>query len=158
MTGTTAPLTLRIERMLPAGPEDVFDAYTDAGKQKIWFSILDERPGVVEIEVDLRVGGTQTAIWGADPEHLFRETQTFLEIDRPHRLVTESTGSSPDGLVMTTRIEITFEGRFDAAGDPSTLVTVVQSGFPVPEVRDFFVGEVWNGAFARIAAYLERSR
>lgn len=43
------------------GPEDVFDAYTDAEKQKIWFSILDERPGIVEIEVDLRVGGTQTA-------------------------------------------------------------------------------------------------
>ena len=52
---------LRMTRQLPASPEDVFDAYTDAEKQKIWFSILDERPGIVEIEVDLRVGGTQTA-------------------------------------------------------------------------------------------------
>ncbi len=117
----------------------------------VWFSILDERPGIVEIEVDLRVGGRQTAVWGPDPDTLFRETQTFLEIDRPHRLVTESQGSSPDGMTMTTRIEITFEAQ-----DGGTLMTVVQSGFPVPEVRDFFVAEVWAGAFDRIEAYLTR--
>lgn len=144
-------LDMRITRELPATPEEVFDAYTDAEKQKIWFSILDEEPGVVEIEVDLRVGGKQTAVWGPDRDTLFHETQTFLEIDRPHRLVTESTGSGPDGLEMTTRVEITFEEKGDG-----TLVTVVQSGFPVPEVRDFFVNEVWQGAFARIEAFLKR--
>jgi uncharacterized protein YndB with AHSA1/START domain len=148
---TDASLDLRIERILPASPEDVFDAYTDAEKQKIWFSILDEKPGLVEIEVDLRVGGTQTAVWGPDENTLFRETQTFLEIDRPHRLVTESTGSSPDGMTMTTRIEITFEAQ-----GGQTLMRVWQSGFPVPEIRDFFVAEVWQGALDRIAAFLER--
>ena len=153
MTDTDAAIDLRIERLLPATPEEVFDAYTDAEAQKIWFSILDEKPGIVEIEVDLRVGGTQTAVWGPDEHTLFRETQTFLEIDRPHRLVTESTGSSPDGMTMTTRIEITFEAQGD-----QTLMRVWQSGFPVPEIRDFFVGEVWQGALARIAAYLERER
>lgn len=154
MTETVTPLELRITRVLPATPEEVFDAYTDAEKQKIWFSILDERPGLVEIDVDLRIGGTQTAVWGPDADTLFRETQTFLEIDRPHRLVTESTGSSPDGMTMTTRIDITF----DAHEGDQTLMTIVQSGFPVPEIRDFFVAEVWNGALARIAAYLERAR
>ena len=145
-------LDMRITRRLPASPEAVFDAYTDAEKQKIWFSILDERPGIVEIEVDLRVGGQQTAVWGPDPDTLFRETQIFVEIDRPHRLVTDSTGTGPDGMTMTTRIEITF----DAEGESGTRMTIVQSGFPVPEIRDFFVQEVWNGALARITAYLER--
>lgn len=153
MTDTTTPLELRISRLLPATPERVFDAYTDAEQQKVWFSILDERPGVVEIETDLRVGGTQTAVWGPDRDTLFRETQTFIEIDRPHRLVTDSVGSSPDGMTMRTRIEITFV----AEGD-QTRMTVVQSGFPVPEIRDFFVDEVWNGALARITAFLERER
>ncbi|XVV09631.1 SRPBCC family protein [Actinoplanes sp. CA-131856] len=143
-------LDMRVTRQLPATPEEVFDAYTDAEKQKIWFTILDEQPGIVEIEVDLRVGGQQTAVWGPSPDVLFRETQTFVEIDRPHRLVTDSVGSSPDGTTMATRIEITFEAR-----DGGTLMTVVQSGFPVPEVRDFFVGEVWAGAFDRIAAFLK---
>jgi uncharacterized protein YndB with AHSA1/START domain len=124
MNDTATPLELRISRLVPATPEEVFDAYTDAEKQKIWFSILDERPGIVDIEVDLR-----------------------------SRLVTESTGSGPDGTTMTTRIEITF----DPEGD-GTRMNVVQSGFPVPEVRDFFVDEAWNGALARIAAYLVRNR
>lgn len=146
----TTPLTLRIERVLPATPDEVFDAYTDAEKQKIWFSILDEHPGVVEIDVDLRVGGTQTAVWGPDADTLFREVQTFLVIDRPRRLVTESVGSSPDGMTMTTRIDITFV----PSGENSTLMTIEQSGFPVPEVRDMFASEVWQGALARVEAYL----
>ena len=144
-------LDMRMTRRLPATPTEVFDAYTDAEKQKTWFSILDEQPGIVEIEVDLRVGGQQTAVWGSSPDTLFRETQTFVEIDRPHRLVTDSTGTSPDGMTMTTRIEITFE-----TVDEGTLMTIVQSGFPVPEVRDFFVSEVWVGALDRIEAFLTR--
>ncbi len=154
MSNTVTPLELRISRVLPATPEEVFDAYTDAEKQKIWFSILDETPGIVEITVDLRVGGVQTAVWGPDEDTLFRETQTFLVIDRPRRLVTESTGSSPDGLSMTTRIEITF----DAEGPDRTRMNVVQSGFPNPEIRDFFVSEVWNGAMLRLEAFLGQDR
>ena len=149
--GTSEALELRMSRQLPASPEDVFDAYTDAEKQKIWFSILDEEPGVVEIEVDLRVGGIWTSVWGPDRDTLFTEIQTFLEIDRPHRLVTESTGSDPSGSSMTTRIVVTFEPV-----DGGTLMTVVQSGFPTPEVRDFFQSEAWVGAFDRIEAYLLR--
>jgi uncharacterized protein YndB with AHSA1/START domain len=151
MTSTDSGLELRVERLLPATPDEVFDAYTDAEKQKVWYSILDERPGIVEIEVDLRVGGTQTAVWGPDENSLFRETQTFLEIERPHRLVTESTGSSPDGMTMTTHVEVTFEAQGD-----QTLLRVWQSGFPVPEIRDFFVDEVWRGALDRIAEFLRR--
>lgn len=149
--GPDESLELRMTRVLPASPERVFDAYTDAEQQKVWFGILDEEPGIIEIEVDLRVGGSQTAVWGPSPDQLFREVQTFLVVDRPHRLVTESTGSSPDGMTMTTTIEVTFEAQGDA-----TLMTVLQRGFPVPEVRDFFAAEVWVGALARIEAYLRR--
>lgn len=154
MTDSTEPLSLRMSRVIRASPPDVFDAYTDADKQKVWFTILDERPGIVEITVDLRVGGIQTAVWGPDEENLIREVQTFLVIDRPHRLVTESFGTSPDGMTMTTQIELTFEPH----GNGDTLVTVVQSGFPVPEIRDFFEAEVWNGALLRIATFVERGR
>jgi uncharacterized protein YndB with AHSA1/START domain len=152
MSNVNTPIELRMTRVLPATPDVVFGAYTDAEKQKVWFSILDEEPGVVRIDVDLRVGGKQTAVWGPDEETLFTEVQTFLEIDRPRRLVTESTGSTPDGMTMTTRIEMTFEPE----GDGKTLVTVHQSGFPAPEVRDFFETEAWIGGFDRLEAYLVR--
>lgn len=148
---TSETIALRMTRELPATPDEVFDAYTDAEKQKIWFSILDEEPGVVEIEVDLRVGGKQVAVWGPDRDTLFREEQVFLEIDRPHRLVTESSGSDPSGATMTTHVVVTFEPV-----DGGTLMTVEQSGFPTPEIRDFFQTQAWVGAFDRIEAYLLR--
>ena len=148
---TSETIALRMTRELPATPEEVFDAYTDAEKQKLWFSILDEEPGVVEIDVDLRVGGKQVAVWGPDRDTLFREEQVFLEIDRPHRLVTESSGSDPSGATMTTHVVVTFEPV-----DGGTLMTVEQSGFPTPEIRDFFQTQAWVGAFDRIEAYLLR--
>ena len=37
-----------------------------------------------------------------------------------------------------------------------TLLTVVQSGFPSVEVRDFFGSVAWVGAFDRIEALLTR--
>src|SRR5690554_4848252 len=149
----TSTIELRISRQLPATPEEVFDAYTDADKQKVWFSILDEEPGIVEIEVDLRVGGEQTAVWGPSRDELFRETQVFRVIDRPHRLVTTSTGSDPSGMTMTTEVEITFEEK-----DGGTLMSVLQSGFPDEETRDFFQSMAWVGALDRIEAYLARER
>ena len=36
-------------------------------------------------------------------------------------------------------------------------MTVVQTGFPTPEVRDFFETMAWVGAFDRIEAYLTRA-
>ncbi|MCU1578374.1 MAG: glutathione S-transferase-related transrane protein [Rhodoglobus sp.] len=153
MTEQTKTYDLRMTRLIPATPDEVFDAYTDAHKQAIWFSLLSEEPGIVEIDVDLRVGGEQTAVWGPSRDQLFRETQVFKVIDRPNHLVTTSSGSSPDGMTMTTEVDVTFEEQ-----DGGTLMTVVQTGFPTEELRDFFSSMAWVGAFDRIAAYLEQER
>ena len=54
---------------------------------------------------------------------------------------------------MTTRVEVTFEA---VAG--GTLMTVVQTGFPTPELRDFFTTVAWVGALDRMDAYLRGER
>jgi uncharacterized protein YndB with AHSA1/START domain len=151
MTNETKALGLTMSRQIPATPDEVFDAYTDAEKQTIWFNLLSEHPGIVEIEVDLRVGGKQTAVWGRSRDELFTEVQTFLEIDRPHRLVTSSTGNDPSGMEMTTEIVVTFD-----ANEEGTLMTVVQTGFPTVEMRDFFANYAMVGAFDRIVAFFEQ--
>ncbi len=138
---------LRVERLIDASPEEVFDAYTTPESQKVWFTILDEGM-IVENEVDLRVGGEWVSRWGFKPDEMFHETQTFVVIDRPHRLVTRSTGGSPDGLTLDTDIEITFQ---EEGG--KTLMTVAQTGFPSEEVRDFFSKTAWIGFFDRLEAY-----
>ena len=143
---------LRVERLIDATPEEVFDAYTDPEAQNGWFTILD--PGmIVENQVDLRVGGEWVSRWGLSADQMFHETQTILVVERPHRLVTRSTGGSPDGLTLDTEITITFK---EEGG--KTLMTIVQTGFPTEEVRDFFAETAWIGFFDRIVAYLDSPR
>lgn len=138
---------LRVERLINASPEEVFDAYTDPEAQKIWYTILDEGM-TVENEVDLRVGGVWVSTWGDKPDEMFREVNTFQVIERPHRLVSKSSFTSPDGSTMDTDVEITFR---DEGG--KTMMTVVQSGFPDEAIRDFVANTAWIGAFERINAY-----
>ena len=138
---------LRVERLIDASPEEVFDAYTSPQAQQIWYTILDEGM-IVENQVDLRVGGKWVSAWGYGPEEMFRETNVFEVVDRPHRLVSRSTGSSPDGNTLDTHVESTFR---EEGG--KTLMTVVQSGFPTEEMRDFFAETAWIGAFDRLNAY-----
>jgi uncharacterized protein YndB with AHSA1/START domain len=138
---------LTVQRLIDATPEEAFAAYTDRAAVNEWMTLFD--PGmIVETEIDLRVGGLWVSAWGFSTDEMFRETQTFVVIDRPHRLVTRSTGSSPDGLSVDTEIEITFEGQ-----DGKTLMTVVQTGFPDEATRDFFAETAWNGFFDRFNGY-----
>jgi uncharacterized protein YndB with AHSA1/START domain len=139
---------LRAERLIAATPEEVFDAYTDPVAQQAWFTILDPEM-IVENEVDLRVGGKWVSAWGFSPDEMFRETNVFEVVDRPNRLVSTSNGSSPDGMTLETHVEITFEEQ-----DGKTLITVIQTGFPDEETRDFFASMAWIGAFDRLEAYL----
>ena len=138
---------LRVERLIDATPEEVFDAYTDPEAMRVWFTILNEGM-IVENEIDLRVGGTWVSAWGFSREEMFRETQTFEVVDRPHRLVSKSRGSSPDGHSIDSHVEITFE---DEGG--KTLMKVIQSGLPDEANRDFFADVAWQGLFDRIQAY-----
>ena len=138
---------LRVERLIAATPEEVFEAYTDPEAMKIWFQLLGE-PMIVENEVDLRVGGKWVSAWGFTPDQLFRETNVFEVVDRPHRLVSKSTGSTPDGLTLDTDVEVTFQEQ-----DGKTLMTVLQRGFPDEDMRDFFATQAWIGAFDRLEAY-----
>jgi uncharacterized protein YndB with AHSA1/START domain len=139
---------LRVERLIAATPEEVFEAYTDPVAQQAWFTILDPEM-IVENEVDLRVGGKWVSVWGFSPDQMFRETNVFEVVDRPNRLVSTSSGSSPDGMTLETHVEITFEEQ-----NGKTLMTVIQSGFPDEETKDFFASMAWIGAFDRLEAYL----
>ena len=55
---------------------------------------------------------------------MFHETNVFEIVDRPHRLVSKSSYTAPDGWTLETDVEVTFQ---DEGG--KTLMTVIQSGF-----------------------------
>lgn len=145
----TIGLTLR--RELPGTPEEVFDAFTNPAKQRIWLSALGPEEGAVETTVDLRVGGTWEARFRPNLQTLVHDVHTYREIDRPHRIVTDLVGESTiEGQQMPaleSRIVMTLE-----AMDGGTHVTVEHSGFPTTEIRDFFVNVAWPEGLDRLGA------
>jgi uncharacterized protein YndB with AHSA1/START domain len=139
-----------MQRLIDAPPEVVFDTYLDpAAQHKIWDDML---PGwsLLECEIDLRVGGTWTIVFGEPGRTPDRVTSVFTVIDRPNRLVVEEATYSGryDSTVQTT-VDLTFEER---AG--STLVRIVQAGFETEAARDG-MSQGWPsffGALERVAA------
>jgi uncharacterized protein YndB with AHSA1/START domain len=139
---------LRVERVLAAAPEAVFDAFTDPDAQQEMYA--DAPDWVVRSECDLRVGGRWTIEFGPPGDSPARETCVFEAVERPRRLVYRSTMTMPDGSSVVTRTQIAFEGT--ATGQ--TRVTVVQSGFGSGGLRDEFA-DGWSdilGGLARVVA------
>jgi len=132
---------LRVERVIEAPAEVVFDAFTDAGAQQVWMRDTDDDPdAILETRCDLRVGGRWVAAWGPSRDELYRETNVFQVVDRPRRLVMATTSTTPDGDRLDTTVEVTFEDH-----DGKTRMTVVQRGFPTAELRDYFATTAWQG-------------
>jgi uncharacterized protein YndB with AHSA1/START domain len=124
--------TLRLERVIDAPREVVFDTYLDpASQHEIWDDML---PGwrLLESESDLRVGGTWTIVFGEPGQVPDRVTSVFRKIDRPRRLVVEeSTYSGRYDSTVRTTVDLIFE-----EADGRTLLRIVQTGFETEASRD----------------------
>ena len=142
---------LTVERVFEASAEEVFDAFTSAEAQRVWLRDAGDPDAVLETECDPRVGGRWVTAWGPSRDQLYRETNVFEVVDRPRRLVMATTSSTPDGFTLDTRTEVTFEEH-----DGRTRMTVVQSGFPTAELRDYFRTTAWPGALEALHAYLTK--
>ena len=104
---------LVVERVLPAAPDDVFDAWTTPSRMAAWMTPV----GAAEAEVDLRVGGSfRVVMMEAGLDH----TGEYLEIDPPRRLVftwvSSFTGTEPSVVTVEmhphddgTRLVLTHE-------------------------------------------------
>jgi uncharacterized protein YndB with AHSA1/START domain len=143
---------LRLERLYDAAPEVVFDAFIDLDAQKELYA--DAPDWIVEAECDLRVGGRWSIAFGPPGGPPARETNLFEVVERPRRLVYTSTMTMPDGSSLDTRMQVTFE---EEGG--GTRMTIVQSGFPTPGLRDEFAGgwaAILDGLGRVVAAWAAR--
>jgi uncharacterized protein YndB with AHSA1/START domain len=129
---------MKIERLFDAPPELVFDTTVDPEAQPEIFA--DEVPGwnLWEWEIDLRVGGEWTFVYGladrsGEPD---RNTSVFTEIDRPRRLAYRSSMFVSEwGRAVDYTETVTFEER-----DGKTLVTIELTDLELEKDRDAFMG------------------
>jgi uncharacterized protein YndB with AHSA1/START domain len=142
---------LRIERVLDARPELVFDTIVDPAYQEEIFTDAVEGWTVHRFEIDLRVGGTWTTEFGPrdgrGPNDV--RTSVFTEVDRPRRLAYDVTMYIADmGRTFRYSETITLEEQ-----DGKTLLTLVESGFATEADRDAFLNSIPDSvdAFQRVA-------
>jgi uncharacterized protein YndB with AHSA1/START domain len=141
-------LDLRFERLIAAAPERVFDAFTEPAGQREFYG-TDAAGWIVDSRCDLRVGGVWSVWFGPSRDELYHHHHVFEVIDRPRRILITSTETRLDGSSFETTLEFTFESH-----GPSTLMTMVQAGFPSEELRDEHTRGLPN-AFDRLEQALE---
>lgn len=111
-------------RVIDAPPEAVFAAFTGQDGQEAFYS----EPGwIVESECDLRVGGVWAVTFGPSRDELYRHEHVFRVIDRPHRLLLDTSENRPDGGALRYETELIFEER---AG--KTLMTMISVASRLP--------------------------
>lgn len=137
---------VRFARVISAAPEVVFDAFTRQDGQEAFY----REPGwSVESECDLGVGGVWTVTFGPSRDEHYRHDHVFRVIDRPTRLVVDTTESRADGSSLEFETEFTFEAR-------DGKMTMIQRGLPTAELRDEHRAGVPN-AFTRLEQAIEES-
>jgi uncharacterized protein YndB with AHSA1/START domain len=138
----------RFAGVINARPEVVFDALTGQDGQEAFYG----EPGwIVESECDLRVGGVWTVTFGPSRDEVYRHDHVFRVIDRPSRLVLDTTESRPDGSVVEYETEFILVER-----DSKTLMTMIHRGLPTAALRDEHLAGV-PPAFARLEQAIEES-
>jgi uncharacterized protein YndB with AHSA1/START domain len=139
-----API-VRVQRVMPAAPEVVFDQWLDPESLAEW---LCPRPvRCVAITLEARVGGS-VRFDIDDSGNLVLITGRFLVIDRPQLL--RFTWSSSDWSDPTVASVVTV--AFEPLGDDQTLMSIEHSLLPPDRFDEFQDG--WVGVCDQLAAYL----
>lgn len=138
---------VRVERMLPATPDVVFDAWTDPTSLRIWMA-----PGpraVADAECEARVGGAFRIVM-IDDSGAVEHTGRYLELDRPRRLV--FTWRSPGTGHTDTEVTVDL-----AEQDAGTRMVITHRGLPSdPERANHRQG--WTAIAAKLATVLGQPR
>lgn len=125
----------------------MFDAFTSAGGQEAFYG-KDDSGWVVRSHSDVRVGGAWTIAFGPSPEQLYRHHHVFEVIERPRRIVLDTTETRLDGTTLRFRTEFEF-----AEHERGTAMTMLQRGIPTSELREEHLRGVPH-AFDRLERYL----
>lgn len=138
---------VRVTKLLPAGPEQVFDAWTDPESLAQWFL-----PGPVKVgpvEVDLRIGGRYRIVVVGQAE--YEHWGEYVEIERPKRLVFTWFSANTGG--GETLVTIEFEGRRSGTTGARTELTLTHEQLPNHQAAAQHEAG-WSNILDALGAYL----
>ncbi|MGE5826940.1 MAG: SRPBCC family protein [Micromonosporaceae bacterium] len=134
--------SLRLERTLPATPEQVFRALTDPDALAAWFWPPDAR---LTVTADPRPGGRYRIAATGGPFAGTAIEGSYTLVEPPHRLAFTWRWDGDDAQTLVT-IELT-------ATPTGTALTLVHDGFAEESVRDnHAIG--WSDCLDRLPGWL----
>lgn len=141
-------LTLHFERLLSASPDKVFAACVEPSRLAEWWGPSGFTSP--SIELDVWTGGSYRIAMQPPEGELFHLRGTFLEVDRPRRLVYTFEWEEPDPDDQETVVTLTFR----AAGHGTELV-LDQEPFAT-EARLALHEGGWTESLARLEHHVTR--
>jgi uncharacterized protein YndB with AHSA1/START domain len=129
---------LRLERHLPAPPDEVFRYLSEPELMRQWMSPV----GSAEAEADLRVGGRFRVVMSGDGMSL-EHTGAYLEVDPPRSL--EFTWSSPYTGPEPSVVRVVLTPR-----DGGTHMVLTHDRLPLAAVESHAGG--WGAMLGRLEA------
>ena len=136
--------TLVIRRTLPAPPERVFAAFTQAELAKQWMG--PGGYGVPEAEFDARVGGTYRVVMEGPENQTYSPSGVYEELVPNERLVFTWKWAHED---LVTRVIVELEPE----GESQTRLTLTHTGFLDAEQRKSHE-EGWTGSLEKMDSML----
>jgi len=141
----TETATVRVQRVMPAAPDVVFDEWLDRESLQEWMCPRPVR--VLDVTVEAHVGGVVRFDLDDSGTRVLITGQ-FLAIDRPRQLrFTWANSNWPD---PTTESVVKVD--FAPVGDDETLMSIEHSLLPPEEFESFHSG--WTLTFEQLAAAL----
>ena len=142
-------LTLHLEKVLWASPEEVFGAFVDTAKLAEWWGPVGFTSP--SLELDVREGGRYRITMQPPEGETFHLRGEFREIDRPRRLVYTFVWEEPDPDDQETVVELSFVDH-----DEGAMVILDQGPFRT-EARHALHEAGWTDCFERLEAALART-
>jgi uncharacterized protein YndB with AHSA1/START domain len=142
VTGEEEPI--RLERLLAAPIDEVFDAMTNAARMAEWFSPV----GRAEVEADAVIGGRLRVVM-VDGEIRLEHEGEFLEMRRPTRLAFTWRSRFTGGRPTVVTVDLSEEGG-------KTRLVLEHDRLP-PEERASHAGG-WSAILDRLSAVVGTSR
>jgi glutathione S-transferase len=129
-TGRPDPDSIRLERIIRAPREAVFDAWLSAEMLKLWWPAGSDWETPVA-DVEPRVGGRLRLVMRSPAGEEFGGTGEFTELERPERLAFRWTWDGHAAHEGTQLIEVDLNDR----GDGTTGVVLTNTGLPDDEAK-----------------------
>lgn len=139
--------SLYVERILPAPPASVFEAWTTPKAIKFWFGGSDT--SIDDVQVDLRVGGRYSIKFRDESGAETVVTGRFLHVEPPTRLVYSWIMMSRELVVGENTVTVEFQ---DLGG--RTQVRLTHEPFPDSDVRDLHA-QGWDACLTALSQRLQ---